>query len=781
MAQYGAIAFTALLIAGLNLATQNFGDAYPALLYINPSLGLAYVAGYRLGRKVLPALFLAYWAVPYSSADQHLSLHQFFHAALTVAYIALLVKVVARYTLGKRRTHPDWTLFKILMIIGPLGSLVLSTLNLWLDKDFPPLRDLLASIEFSRLWMANSLGMLLVAPVAYSVWPGNRKWQFRYKSALRMAVPVMVIGGLVLLANLEIQQNIEFQENQQQLRNMDDLADLAFAPLPQTIEPLKAIERFFNASQSVELDEFKRFVRFFVNNGPVDAVDWLPRVPYADKAAFEAKASALYGHPYKIWHLDNQTPKTTEYLYPTLFSESKNQASVDVLGLNHASGVERRYAMSLADIKNEAMATTPVPLVRSSQLALIVFIPVKKATSARAQPELQGYIAAFINLRTLLNPLEKKAMDGHIRFRLADVTTEGPSRRLIIRSTLRLGDTVRLNRKIYFGGRVWTLELAQDPPGMGTAQRNEQRIAYLICVFGVLLAVLTLLGSASRNAEYLSKLGERTQDLEQELKARKQAEEALKDNEEQLRLTLSSIGEGLITCDRSGLITSVNAMAERLLNRQEDLLIGKPLLDVYRVRALSGHPLVEPHIVEQTLSTGLPVISSEYWHLLVDRDRNRIVRHNSAPIYDGRMEVRGAVLIFRDASLEYQAEQAMRQNDEQHKLLIENSPFGAVIEQAGTIVYCNTQALLDLGSTHSIELDETSIVDFVSPEDGIRLLAALQKTQESGQFERLDVQLEKEDGNRGRAELFITNILHDGKPAKLIHIHNLNTLEQQAG
>ncbi|HEY1058132.1 MAG TPA: CHASE domain-containing protein [Limnobacter sp.] len=781
MAQYGVVAFTALLIAGLNLITQQYGDAYPALLYINPSLGLAYVACYRLGRKMLPGLLLAYWLAPYASTDQSLSIHQLLHALITVTYISMLVKVVARYTLGKRRTHPDWTIFKILMIIGPLGSLLLSSLNLWLDKGFPPIMDLWASIEFSRCWMANSLGMLLIAPIAYSVWPGNRKWQFRYKSAMRMAVPVTVIGGLVLLANLEIQQNIEFQENQQQVRNMDDLADLTFAPLPQAIEPLKAIERFFNASQSVELDEFQRFVRFFVSNGPVDAIDWLPRVPYADKATFEAKASTLYGRPYKIWHLDQQTPKATEYLYPTLFTESKNQPSVDVLGLNHASGVERRFAMSLADLKNEPMATNPVQVIRSNQSSIIVFIPVKKATSTRGQPELQGYIAAFFNVRTLLNPLEKKAMDGHIRFRLSDITTEGPNRRLIIRSTLRSGDTVRLNRKIYFGGRVWTLELAQDPPGMGTAQRNEQRIAYVICVFGVLLAVLTLLGSASRNAEYLGKLGERTQDLEQELKARKQAEEALKDHEEQLRLTLSSIGEGLITCDKAGLITSVNAMAERLLNRQEDLLIGKPLLDVYRVRPTSGHPVVDQHIVEQTLSSGLPVISPDYWQLQVDRERNRIVRHNSAPIYDGRMEVRGAVLIFRDASLEYRAEQSMRQNDEQHKLLIENSPFGAVIEQAGTIVYCNAQALIDLGSTHSIELDETSIVDFVSPDDGIRVLAALQKTQESGQFERLDVQLEKEDGSRGRAELFITNVLHNSKPAKLIHIHNLSMLEQQAG
>ena len=74
-----------------------------------------------------------------------------------------------------------------------------------------------------------------------------------------------------------------------------------------------------------------------------------------------------------------------------------------------------------------------------------------------------------------------------------------------------------------------------------------------------------------------------------------QSDRRLREQSEWLRITLTSIGDAVITCDTDARVTFLNPVAEKLTGWKAAEATGRPLSSVFRVvNEQTGHPLEEP-------------------------------------------------------------------------------------------------------------------------------------------------------------------------------------------
>lgn len=120
---------------------------------------------------------------------------------------------------------------------------------------------------------------------------------------------------------------------------------------------------------------------------------------------------------------------------------------------------------------------------------------------------------------------------------------------------------------------------------------------------------------------------------------------------EVLRTTLQSIGDGVVTTDSSGKITSLNIVAQEMTGWKSDEAMGVPFSDVLRLRNEdTGLPIENP--IKKVLDTGR-IIGLANHTILVNRQNKAIpIADSAAPIKGEDGRVLGVVMVFRDVSNE---------------------------------------------------------------------------------------------------------------------------------
>ena len=130
--------------------------------------------------------------------------------------------------------------------------------------------------------------------------------------------------------------------------------------------------------------------------------------------------------------------------------------------------------------------------------------------------------------------------------------------------------------------------------------------------------------------------------------ARREAQEA----EEQLRITLQSIGDGVIATDCSETVTMVNPVAASLTGYSPDELVGRKLDDVFHIISYLNRKRVSSP-VSRALASGKIVELANHTDLIAKDGTCRHIADSAAPIRDHSGRITGAVLVFRDVTEEY--------------------------------------------------------------------------------------------------------------------------------
>lgn len=131
--------------------------------------------------------------------------------------------------------------------------------------------------------------------------------------------------------------------------------------------------------------------------------------------------------------------------------------------------------------------------------------------------------------------------------------------------------------------------------------------------------------------------------------ARRRADEALRKESDWLRVTLSSIGDAVITTDVEGRLTFMNPVAESLTGWALDEAMGRSLPDIFQILNEESREPVENPALQRLIADGTVGLANHT--ILIAKDGTECpIDDSAAPIRNEQGEVVGTVLVFRDIS-----------------------------------------------------------------------------------------------------------------------------------
>src|SRR5665647_261587 len=138
-----------------------------------------------------------------------------------------------------------------------------------------------------------------------------------------------------------------------------------------------------------------------------------------------------------------------------------------------------------------------------------------------------------------------------------------------------------------------------------------------------------------------------------DITARIRLEEQLSREKNLLEITLSSVGDGVISCDRKGKIIFYNRVAEYLTGWKSEEVKGRKIEDVFNIVDEFTRDKRES-IIQKVLKNKHKNELAENTILISKDGIERPIEDSAAPIIDENGEIDGVVLVFRDFSAKKQ-------------------------------------------------------------------------------------------------------------------------------
>lgn len=231
-----------------------------------------------------------------------------------------------------------------------------------------------------------------------------------------------------------------------------------------------------------------------------------------------------------------------------------------------------------------------------------------------------------------------------------------------------------------------------------------------------------------------------------DITAAKEVAVALQASQENLAVTLRSIGDGVLATDAEGRVTRLNAVAEALTGWTQAEAAGRPVAEVFRILAeATREPAFLP--VADTLAQGT-IHGLANHTLLVARDgTERPIADSCAPIRNSDGRVIGTVLVFRDVSEQRRAEQLVAKSSHEIEDLYNHAPCGYhSVDTEGVFLAVNDTELAWFGCPREELIGKRKHRDLVTPETQAAYDAGFAHFKQHGEVRDLEFQIARPDG-----------------------------------
>jgi len=260
----------------------------------------------------------------------------------------------------------------------------------------------------------------------------------------RRYIPAALTLGIGTSLSLAASALMWHSENQRMQVQFHEQADRLNVTLQQSInnnlEVLYSLQAFYNASTEVSKQDFKQFVwPTLSRNLAIHSLNWIRRVPAAQKAAYEA---AIRSQGFPAFQIYERTPdnkqvkaKVRSEYYPIAYREALEE-DPKVIGFDVASSPDRSWALEKSVNTGKIAASGRITLVSNDQPGLQVFLPVPRRTtsldnSVKGRQNVRGVIAGLFQITSMVDfSLESLNLDS-INFYLYDNSATGKERFLV--------------------------------------------------------------------------------------------------------------------------------------------------------------------------------------------------------------------------------------------------------------------------------------------------------------------------------------------------------------
>jgi PAS domain S-box-containing protein len=147
-----------------------------------------------------------------------------------------------------------------------------------------------------------------------------------------------------------------------------------------------------------------------------------------------------------------------------------------------------------------------------------------------------------------------------------------------------------------------------------------------------------------------------------ETKLRERHAQQILEREKWFRVTLTSIGDGVIATDEQGCVTFFNPVAEQLTGIDLGDAKGRSVQEVFPIFNETTHQVVE-NPVKKVMTLGCVVGLAN--HTVLRRSDGTLIpiEDSAAPIWDTQGKLVGVVLVFRDATYERKSQEILRKTE----------------------------------------------------------------------------------------------------------------------
>ena len=430
---------------------------------------------------------------------------------------------------------------------------------------------------------------------------------------------------------------------------------------------LRAGAGVLTANPDATAAEFQTFAESIdtARNYPgVQGIGFARRLSRAEKPAFIAAERARGRAEFDIFPAGERD----EY-FPIVFLSPMDRRNQQALGYDMFSEPTRRDAMQRARDLGSPAVSRQVVLVQevdpAKQAGFLIYVPVYHggtvAESIEARRErIRGFVYSPFRAGDLFAGIFSQETSPRLGFEIFD-GPEAQATNALYRSPIAPSRKPLFMRatRLQIADRTWTV-VYRTAAGFETGSARTWVV--WLSVGGVLVSGL---------------LGFVTLALARSKASSAARSRELFDQREQFRVTLSSIGDGVVATDAAGKVDFINPIAEKLTGWTLSEARGRSLREVFPiVNEDTGMPVPDP--VERVLRTGA-IVGLANHTVLISRTGTRIpIEDSAAPITGERGTLLGVVLVFHDVTERRRADDAL-QASEARKDAILRSALDAII------------------------------------------------------------------------------------------------------
>ncbi len=370
------------------------------------------------------------------------------------------------------------------------------------------------------------------------------------------------------------------------------------------LEEIQSIGKFYAASRLVERGEFRAFVQGILSRRrAIEALEWAPRVAGPQRRAFEAEAQSEISTDFRILELAEDGRRAAaeqrEVYYPVWYVEPFEQNET-ALGVDLGANPIYANALGRAQAVDAIAATRPFPLPRADdgELCVAVLLPVYHGGGGDPSQELgdqvHGFIVGVFRLGDLVDEALERVRIGSLEVSLYERRPEAMKRMLYPRPQAAAAAENRgppeglvYSTTVNVADRRWQMECI---PAARYLAANKGWMPWAVLAVGLLLTglltayVMTVLGRATWAeglvAERTAELSETNERLEEEVRERRRAEDALTARNRELESFVYTASHDLRTP-----LVSIEGFARLLEEDYADRLDREGREYLWRVRA----------------------------------------------------------------------------------------------------------------------------------------------------------------------------------------------------